>query len=136
MTQKIYLVRDAEAGNVIDQFSSYEEAMEAIRAYEESDKEYGIYEEDFYEVKEVTMRTVDYFKVQVKYSGSFEEIEENEWKAKADAQAIRCDAFDHSELIDEDSAKKIDGSMWIRNIYPCNKIAEVEWAYIREEDEE
>lgn len=95
MAQRIYLVRDAEAGNVIDTFSSYEEAMEAIRSYED--------------------------------------IEESEWKAKADAQAIRCDAFDHSALMDEDSAKKVDGSMWIRNIYPCNKIAEVCWAEIIEE---
>lgn len=81
------------------------------------------------------MKNVDYFKVQVKYSGSFEDYEEKDWRAKAQAQAGRCDAYDHTDLLDDDTAFKEDGCMWIRNIYPCNKIAEITWAYIREEEE-
>ena len=45
-----YVVRDREAGNVIEQFKTIEEAEAALRSYEESDKREGIYEEDFYEV--------------------------------------------------------------------------------------
>lgn len=82
------------------------------------------------------MKNVDYFKVQVKYSGSFEDYEEKDWRSKAQVQAERCDAYDHTDLLDDDKAFKEDGCMWIRDIYPCNKIAEVNWAYIREEDEE
>jgi hypothetical protein len=45
-----YITRDREAGNVIDEFATREEAEAAIRAYEEEDRANGCYEEDFYEV--------------------------------------------------------------------------------------
>lgn len=45
-----YVVRDREAGNVVERFDSLEEAETALRGYEESDKSEGIYEADFYEV--------------------------------------------------------------------------------------
>jgi hypothetical protein len=79
------------------------------------------------------MRYVDYFKAEVKYSGDFYEITADEWKAKADAVRFRGDAFDHSEEHSDESAKKLDGSMWVENYYPCNKLAVVTWAEIREE---
>lgn len=54
MKELIFCVRDREAGNVIDRFESYEKAIQALRQYEESDKEEGIYTPDFYEVAEIT----------------------------------------------------------------------------------
>ncbi len=82
------------------------------------------------------MTQVDYFKVQVSYSGKFEDIEEQEWRQKAQAKMDRgIDAYDHTDLLDEDVAFKEDGCMWIRNIHPCNRIAEVNWAEIRQEEE-
>lgn len=82
------------------------------------------------------MTHVDYFKVQVSYSGRFEDIEEQEWRQKAQAKVERgIDAFDHTDLLDDDTAFKEDGCMWIRNIHPCNRIAEVNWAESRKEEE-
>lgn len=46
----VYEVRDSEAGNVIDTFSTRQEAESALEAYEKSDEEEGIYTPDFYEV--------------------------------------------------------------------------------------
>ena len=45
-----YTVRDREAGNVLDRFSTLEEAREALTSYEETDKYAGVYTEDFYEI--------------------------------------------------------------------------------------
>lgn len=47
-----YIVRDREAGNVIDEFETKEAAEMALAKYEEEDKSNGIYEEGFYEVAE------------------------------------------------------------------------------------
>lgn len=47
-----YLIRDREAGNIIDEFATLEEAKEALLGYEEMDKEEGTYTEDFYEIVE------------------------------------------------------------------------------------
>ncbi len=49
----MYVIRDREAGNIIDKFSTYEEAQQALNQYEKEDKEDGIYTPDFYEIKEV-----------------------------------------------------------------------------------
>lgn len=54
---KKYYTADREAGNFIDSFDTYQEAAEAIRAYEEEDRADGTYTEDFYEIKE---RSMDY----------------------------------------------------------------------------
>lgn len=48
-----YVVRDREAGNIIEYFTTMEEAEKTLQKYEESDKEQGIYEENFYEVAEL-----------------------------------------------------------------------------------
>ena len=45
-----YIIRDREAGNVIEEASSYYEATEIIDRYESEDKEEGIYTIDFYEI--------------------------------------------------------------------------------------
>lgn len=46
----MYVIRDREAGNVIDSFNTLEEAQMELARYEESDKQDGIYEENFYEI--------------------------------------------------------------------------------------
>jgi len=45
-----YIVRDKEAGNVIDSYATYTEAAEAIVQYEERDRKDGVYVRDFYEI--------------------------------------------------------------------------------------
>jgi hypothetical protein len=52
-----YITCDREAGNVIDEFATREEAEAAIRAYEEEDRANSCYEEDFYEIKEPVFST-------------------------------------------------------------------------------
>ena len=46
----MYVVRDREAGNVITQFETMEEAQKELERYEEQDKKEGTYSEDFYEI--------------------------------------------------------------------------------------
>ena len=46
----MYVVRDREAGNVITQFETMEEAQKELEKYEEQDKKDGTYSEDFYEI--------------------------------------------------------------------------------------
>lgn len=45
-----YIIRDKEAGNVIAEFNTLNEAEQKLREYEEEDKQDGIYEPDFYEI--------------------------------------------------------------------------------------
>ena len=45
-----YVVRDREAGNVIETFETEAEALYAVEKFEEEDKKDGTYTEDFYEV--------------------------------------------------------------------------------------
>ena len=47
------VVRDREAGNLIDEVKSIEEGETRIEEYEKKDKEEGTYEPDFYEVVEI-----------------------------------------------------------------------------------
>lgn len=47
---KPYITRDSEAGNVIDEFATLEEARAAIERYEAEDKKDGNYEPGFYEI--------------------------------------------------------------------------------------
>ena len=46
----MYVVRDREAGNIITQFETMEEAQKELEKYEEQDKKDGTYTEDFYEI--------------------------------------------------------------------------------------
>lgn len=55
----IYIIRDREAGNMVDYFDTLEEAQTALAEYEEQDKKDGIYEEDFYEIAEVNEEELD-----------------------------------------------------------------------------
>ena len=49
-TTKRFITRDSEAGNIIDEFDTLEEARAAIERYEAEDKQNGDYAPDFYEV--------------------------------------------------------------------------------------
>ena len=46
----MYITRDREAGNVITQFETMEEAQKELERYEAQDKKDGTYSEDFYEI--------------------------------------------------------------------------------------
>lgn len=54
-----YITRDREAGNIIEAFETLEEAQQAIKTYEETDKADGTYTPDFYEAAEIN--ETDYF---------------------------------------------------------------------------
>ena len=47
------VVRDREAGNIIEEVKSFEEGNEKINEYEEDDILNGVYESNFYEVVEI-----------------------------------------------------------------------------------
>ena len=53
-----YTVRDREAGNVLDRFNTLEEAREALKSYEEEDKDGGIYTDDFYEIYDTELEEI------------------------------------------------------------------------------
>ena len=46
----MYVVRDREAGNVITQFETMEEAQKELERYEAQDKKDEVSVEDFYEI--------------------------------------------------------------------------------------
>lgn len=48
-----YAVCCYENGDVIDIFNTREEAVQALRDYEDIDMEEGVYEAGFYEIKEL-----------------------------------------------------------------------------------
>ena len=47
-----YILRDREAGNIIEAFPKYEDAKAVLDGHEAQDKADGIYTEDFYEIVE------------------------------------------------------------------------------------
>lgn len=49
-----YIIRDKEAGNVIEQTLTIEKARNIVRIYEKQDYEDGTYTPDFYEIIEVS----------------------------------------------------------------------------------
>lgn len=52
------VIRDKQAGNIIEQVNSYDEGAEVLSRFEESDKAEGIYEEDFYEIADVGLQGI------------------------------------------------------------------------------
>jgi len=46
-----YIIRDREAGNVIEEFETLDKAKNLLKKFEESDKKEGIFEDNFYEIK-------------------------------------------------------------------------------------
>lgn len=53
-----YVIRDREAGNMIDTVSTREEAEALLQAYEDEDRRDGTYSPDFYEIVEREYYTV------------------------------------------------------------------------------
>lgn len=53
-----YIIRDAEAGNLIEKAETMEEALDIIAYYEEEDKTEGTYTPNFYEVVETEAEQV------------------------------------------------------------------------------
>ncbi len=45
-----FFTADREAGNIIERFETIEDAMNAIKTYEEEDQKNGVYSPDFYDV--------------------------------------------------------------------------------------
>lgn len=84
------------------------------------------------------MRQVDYFRTEVKYTGRFEDYSMEDWKAMARAKEDRCGCGCFFETRDEadEFAEVIDGKYFVKDEFPCNKIAVVMWAYAVDEDEE
>jgi hypothetical protein len=55
---KTYKIQDREAGNVIEEGLSIEEANKLLSEYEEADKKEGNYSENFYEIVESKSDTI------------------------------------------------------------------------------
>lgn len=53
-----YYTSDRETGTIIEEFNSYEEALDAISDYEQEDKNNGDYEENFYSVVDESHCTI------------------------------------------------------------------------------
>ena len=58
MTQKKYFTADRETGTLIDEFGTYEEALNAITEYEREDKEDGLYTPRFYDIVNEELCTI------------------------------------------------------------------------------
>lgn len=48
-----YVIRDREAGNIIEGFKTLEKAKKALEKFEKTDKKEGTFEENFYEIAEI-----------------------------------------------------------------------------------
>ena len=48
-----YVIRDREAGNVIEGYKTFEKAKKALEKFEKLDKKEGAFEENFYEIAEI-----------------------------------------------------------------------------------
>lgn len=85
----------------------------------------------------IRMKKVNFFKVEVKYSGKFEDYTKQDFMKMARANMDRgVDPFDHTKELQDDLADAIDCRIIIDNYYPCNKLAQVTWAEVEEGDEE
>jgi len=50
---KKYIIQDSISGNFIESFETLEQAIKALKNYEEEDKKDRIFVADFYEIKEI-----------------------------------------------------------------------------------
>lgn len=51
-----YIIRDSEAGNVIEECDSLKEAKKILSKYEQTDREENTYTEGFYEIYDREMK--------------------------------------------------------------------------------
>ena len=86
------------------------------------------------------MFKVDFYSVEVKYTGSFDSYTPEDWKQKAIAKfESGCDPYDYSievKTLEEARALEDENDYTAFNRFPCNKLAIVRWACIREQNEE
>lgn len=77
---------------------------------------------------------VNFYKVEVKYSGDIEDYDiEDLYNMAIAAQERRCDfSPDEELLIPETEARALDGLVRLGSVYPSNKLCYVEW-YSEEE---
>lgn len=68
----VYRTQDREAGNCIDLFETYEDAVKAIEEYEGQDKKDDCYEENFYEI--VVDELLNLELIKIKYSMNVKQI--------------------------------------------------------------
>jgi hypothetical protein len=132
---KKYLVTEKETGCLIYVFDSIEEAKDMILHFEDIDKDTGIYSEGSYEIVEEERVIVDYYTVEIKYTGNITDYSVDELLEMARAkQARNCNFSSDDEIeMNIDSAKKIDRVVKVITNYP-NHICRVGWTEIREED--
>lgn len=50
---KKYIIRDREAGNIIEELKTLKDAKKLLNQYEREDKKDGIYTPNFYEIIEI-----------------------------------------------------------------------------------
>lgn len=83
------------------------------------------------------MATVDFYKVEVKYSGRFDDYTDRLFKEMALERMYHgVDGYEYSREMEEHEADAYDGRITIVHKYPCNKLVDVCWAEKREEGEE
>jgi hypothetical protein len=83
------------------------------------------------------MAKVDFWTVEVKYSGSFEDYTTYDLYKMARFKQMRLGEFtpDETKEMPEKQARKYDGLIKAVDAYPSNKLAVVKYSYIREEVE-
>lgn len=86
------------------------------------------------------MIKVDFYSVEVKYTGDFEDYTQADWRAKAEYECDHgVDPYDYTkEVVTFEEGLKLEEeyNYVADNRYPCNKLAYVTWAAIREQDDE
>lgn len=83
------------------------------------------------------MKTVDFYRVEVRYTGSFNDYSADDFFNMAQARIDQgIDPFLYSDILNDEAAEDIVNRDHIDNTYPCNKIATVRWARIHEEGKE
>lgn len=86
------------------------------------------------------MIKVDFYSAEVKYTGSFDSYTHEDWKKMAIAKFDRgVDPYDETvevETWEEARTLEEKNNFVAEDRFPCNKLAIVRWAYIREQNEE
>ena len=74
---------------------------------------------------------VDYYKVEIKYTGNYSDYTDADFIANAHARVDRgTDPYDHTEELSEEEARKAIQGYIIDHVSPCNKLVNVMWASI------
>jgi hypothetical protein len=86
------------------------------------------------------MVKVDFYSVESKHTMPFGDYTQHDWEQKAKRRVDSgIDAYDFTvEVATLEDAKYLERVIHFiaEDTYPCNKIATIRWAYIREQEEE